>query len=412
MTIVEFFDKTSVDNIASTLLCNPDKVIFIGSSGRKIRRSIENFKSVIQARGMDVEFVCKTVSRNNLYEIVDVLAAIVDENSDCVFDMSGGEELYLVALGILEERYKNKVHLRSFNVRNNIGTACDAYGCIRTEGALELSVDENTAVYGGRVIYSDEKGEGTVRRDFGNRYQRRDIFDISEVWRSSGEKWNSMLNSLDRINRYCSTGGRVWVNRDTNKNVLTSDDFELVFNSDFLEKLAEKRIIFKLKRESEEVSFIYRNLNVKKILNKVGNILELFVAITAYDLKDENGKAVYNDVRSGVYIDWDGEIQDRGSADISNEIDVMLMKGTVPVFISCKSGSCSIDELYKLSHVAERFGGKYAKKVLVATSLEKTGATADYIRARAKDMGIRLIENVDTASPQELERIFKSLWRD
>jgi hypothetical protein len=44
--------------------------------------------------------------------------------------------------------------------------------------------------------------------------------------------------------------------------------------------------------------------------------------------------------------------------------------------------------------VAERFGGKYARKVLVATALDSLGETGKYIRQRAQDMNIRVVENL------------------
>ena len=66
----------------------------------------------------------------------------------------------------------------------------------------------------------------------------------------------------------------------------------------------------------------------------------------------------------------------------------MAMHGIVPVFVSCKNGNVDKHEVYKLNAVAERFGEKYAKKVLI------TNAKAEDIHStviRAKDMGIRVI---------------------
>ena len=55
----------------------------------------------------------------------------------------------------------------------------------------------------------------------------------------------------------------------------------------------------------------------------------------------------------------------------ANEIDFMLMKGLTPIFIPWKIGQVYDDELYKLESVANRFGGLYAKNVLIATYLGK-----------------------------------------
>ena len=85
------------------------------------------------------------------------------------------------------------------------------------------------------------------------------------------------------------------------------------------------------------------------------------------------------------------------------------MKGLVAFFISCKNGSVGDDELYKLNTVAERFGGKYAKKVLVSTEIDALGRTSEYIRARMKDMNIRSIDNVDEMPDDAFEKELKNI---
>ena len=50
--------------------------------------------------------------------------------------------------------------------------------------------------------------------------------------------------------------------------------------------------------------------------------------------------------------------------------------------------------------------------MIIASELDKIGNKSEYMRARAEDMGIRLVEDVDTISDNELDRILKSLWRN
>ena len=89
----------------------------------------------------------------------------------------------------------------------------------------------------------------------------------------------------------------------------------------------------------------------------------------------------------------------------------MMMHGLVPVFVSCKNGDVQIDELYKLHTVARRFGGQNAKTVLVTTALGQL-PNAKYIRTRAEDMGIRIVDNVWQKNGEQLERIVKNFWRN
>ena len=105
-------------------------------------------------------------------------------------------------------------------------------------------------------------------------------------------------------------------------------------------------------------------------------------------------------------------------SDTENESDGVMMRGMVPVFISCKNGYIDREELYKLNVVANRFGGKYAKKVLFATSLDDSDYS-QFLRQRAKDMGIKVIEgqNSDNGyktlvelNDGEWNKIIRGLW--
>ena len=92
-----------------------------------------------------------------------------------------------------------------------------------------------------------------------------------------------------------------------------------------------------------------------------------------------------DDCLVGAHLDWDGVLHSGRSEDVLNEIDVLVLRGLVPTFISCKSGSVDKDALYELRTVTERFGGKYAKMVLAAP---KGVSRAD--RMRAEEMGIEV----------------------
>ena len=141
-----------------------------------------------------------------------------------------------------------------------------------------------------------------------------------------------------------------------------------------------------------------------RLLTVAGLALELKV-FKAASFVEKFGKKVYDSAVNGVCIDWDGRVHDHGAGyDTENEIDVMLTRGGIPTFISCKNGFFDANELYKLSSVAQRFGGEYAKKVLVASSLKKLGNSAGYILERARDMDITVIDGITEMSDQELER--------
>ena len=121
-----------------------------------------------------------------------------------------------------------------------------------------------------------------------------------------------------------------------------------------------------------------KNNMIRDCLLDAGCLLELH---TYYERRN-TGK--YSDCRVGVHIDWDGIINSY-EVDVENEIDVMLLEGKTPIFISCKNGKVNQMALYELDAVAGRFGGKYVKKELAATQQISQG----YVK-RAEEMSIKI----------------------
>ena len=65
-------------------------------------------------------------------------------------------------------------------------------------------------------------------------------------------------------------------------------------------------------------------------------------------------------------------------------------------------------ELYKLNTVAERFGSRFAKKMLIATDLKWKGETfLQAYRQRANDMGIHLVTNAAELTARQWREIFR-----
>lgn len=161
------------------------------------------------------------------------------------------------------------------------------------------------------------------------------------------------------------------------------------------------------------MTIAYKNEQVKKCLTKAGQALEMKVFLAAKQALDDEGTPVYDDALNGVVIDWDGRFHDEAVEEIydtENEIDILLMHNMVPVFISCKNGVVTSDELYKLDAVARRFGGQHAKRVLAATAIDSMKEAGKYLHQRATDMNICVVKNVQDLADEELVRTIKNLW--
>ena len=413
MTYVEFFDKTDAENIGACLTRIPQKVIYIGDSSKKMKRHIERYEKVFSERGHNIEFIYKTVNKNNLDNAVELLEEIVNSYDNCVFDITGGEGILNVALGIVYTKHPEKnIEINCVNVRNNTVCDCDKNGKTIYEKTPELSVEENICIYGGEVVFGEKKTyKWQITDDF--------IEDINVIWklcRQNPRYWNTqigILASIEKLGNVSKDGSTVAKVNDVEKD-LSYHRARCKLSENMMRVLMEKGLITVFDNsEGQKIKISYKNEQVKRCLTTAGLALEMKVYISAKTVVDENGKPVYNDVINGAFIDWDGKYHDEqteGEYDTENEIDVLMMKGIVPVFVSCKNGNITAEELYKLNTVAHRFGGKYAKKVIVATSINDLGETGRYLKQRMNDMNIKLIDNLQHLSDEEIEKKIKSLW--
>ncbi|MBE6666392.1 MAG: DUF1887 family protein [Ruminococcaceae bacterium] len=412
MTIVEFYDKTSIENIASALLCKPDKVIFVGNDSKQMEKSKRIYEDILRSRGIATQLECKSVSRNKLQDIIAYLESVIKTNEDCVFDLTGGEDLYLVAVGMLMEKYKGKISSHRFNLQNEKLLDCDMDGNVCATGSFDISVEENINMYGGEVVRDSSREQYTYEWRFSKDF----IDDVEAMWeickgdsnRNEVALWNIHTETLGEIYKDFGDPNSLDFSFDVNvaKSALTHKKKEYVLIPSLLYKLQNKRLISSLSI-GETVSFRFKNEQVKKCLIVAGQVLELIVAIKMRALKDKDGSPLYHDVKVGVVIDWDGRY---GVDEIRtiNEIDVIAMKGMVPVFISCKNGKFKSDELYKLNTVTTRFGNAYAKKVLVTSQLERLEDRRE-LKARMIDMGIRCIDDVDSILDEQFSADLKNI---
>lgn len=417
MTYIEFFTKVASENIIACLTRVPDRVIYIGDNSKLMKKHVSNYEKVFAARGHKIEFHFRTVSKSSLDNVIELLSEIVETYDDCVFDITGGEEIFIFALGIVYTKYPDKnIQIHKFNIRNNAVYDCDKDGKTIYKDNPALSIDENIRIYGGEVAYGSVDEAKTYKWNLTPDFLK----DISLIWnvcKNDVRYWNMQIGILE-----CAeiVGGHGADKLTTIASRVALDQYLAQHNAKY--KLANGIISYLLKYglltnfEDDEtyVTVSYKNEQVKKCLTKAGQALEMKIYTAVKGIVDKDGIPVY-DALNGVVIDWDGEFHDESvedEYDTENEIDIMLMHGIVPIFISCKNGIVTSDELYKLNTVAERFGGRYSKKVLVATSISDFGEQGKYLRQRAVDMNIKLIEGVQDLDDAELEKKLKNLWNN
>lgn len=423
MVYVEFFDRTSIENICACLAMAPDEVIFVGHNSSQMKTYIKNYQKVFEGRGQDITFSYRSVSRWNTAQVIGVLEDIIHSHTECVFGITGGDEIVTFALGILCERYAQenadsdsdiKIQVHRFSIHNNKIYDCDMDGETIECHSPTLTVEENIQIYGGEIIPWEENTENKYKWDMTDDF-KQDIETMWSICKASPVAWNKQIGVFGAIAEVGVSGNdgltltvampelqnyyaaKPWANYERDQALIS--------------KLQRAGLITQFDDSNGEIEVAFKNLQVKKCLSQAGLALELKIYKTMKELVDEENLPLYNDVMNGVQIDWDGDIPTAEEGyDTVNEIDVFAMHRMIPVFISCKNGKFSAEELYKLNTVAERFGGKYAKKVLVASRLEDE-ALDEILKVRANDMKIQVIAGEDLMDDAKLKKRLTNVWR-
>lgn len=175
----------------------------------------------------------------------------------------------------------------------------------------------------------------------------KNIFQISERWRNVQYRWNDILNILKELSG----------------------------------ELGGKQYLIPEKVEGEMTGFRYSHPDIKQVLTKAGEILE----ICAYFAICETG--LFDEVACGYRFHWEG---DR----VNNELDLVLTRGFQSVIVEAKARTrLDQDMFFKLSSLADMFGiGTH--KVLLTTADAEYGDNEMQME-RGNMMGITTISDID-----------------
>ena len=400
MTIVEFFEKSPFENMISCLACKPEKVIFMGDL-KQMDIVIPTYEKFLKDKGIKTKIDRKAISRTNLQAAVQTLTDIIKTEKDCVFDIAGGDDLLILAIGIVFAVYREKYpfKLQKFDLENGKMIDCDCDNEVSFKGTFTLTVEELISLYGGAVLpehpQPDPKGN------------KRDVDMLWDIARNKLKDWNDSVKYMTEFEKrtYPSTD-RMHINIDLARASEEMADYarKLRICKDFLKDLRTCGAIFDLQITDDRISYNHKNSITRRCLNSPGDVLEMKVLFEARNLQ-KDGKPFFDSCYIGVNIDWvDGD-----SKITKNEIDVILMRGLTPVFISCKIGTIQEIEPYKLWTVAERFGGKHVKKVLIASDFNRNSDTSERsFLNRTLDMGITFIANATKMTDEEWRLMLKN----
>lgn len=365
-TLIEIFDAKQHENIISPILFgNLGKVIYVGTKEIMTPKKIKNLKSFFLHRKSALPLEFLYVERDNSSSVKKRLEEIVLTNPDCVFDVTGGEDVILSSLGIIASQFDVPI------IR--IDTSGPKCIMVHLEAKELLIKDTFLSVDDALIL----QGAKTKRYETLNNFTKEDIFALLALFRVNSQNCEAYSMFCNIFAEHIASSGKKIVfdkNEIEKKSTRVKDNINSVFSA-----LCTEGLLSCINDNSYRINFPF----VSRGIQKAGNILEYYTAYALTFLSES-----VSDIRVSVNIEWNDTNK---FLDTQNEIDVLAISNLNPLFISCKNGDVKKDALYELDALSRALGGAYSKKILVCTYISKNKSAREHFLKRAKDMGINVI---------------------
>ncbi|WP_294156099.1 DUF1887 family CARF protein [uncultured Clostridium sp.] len=354
--LVNLFDRHSQGSLLAIDKIKPDKIIYIiDKENSNLFKEIELCEKSIYK---NIEFENHVINEENVLEIKSILKDLPVE--DTIINVTGGKRIYsLVLLNEALNRGFDSIYVDVLNKR------IYEFGCfIKNErfDFMDLSLNNMLKLTGTNLI-----------TDSTTLSEKNDIADITKKIYKNLDVWYKHKQKL--------YDNKIFIHDCYNANKL----FVKLNNLNFEEKKLLNSCLIYLKEIKaiqyteidDEIEIYFLKDYVRSFIFKSGTWLEVLTNMIVRDISE------IDEVKSGVIFLWK-ECNNK----VRNELDVLAVKDSVFICISCKdSEKYDEDALNELEVYSKRLGGNTVKKILVATKLPCKQCVIE----RAKAMNISLI---------------------
>lgn len=380
MILIDFFDEDLINTLVPVKTLQPDKVYFLLDRKKENDREIKAVAEAIYAWGYVKEIYYYPVDIYNMQDIQERLAEIWETAGDekVYMEFSGGSEL-MIAAGFDACR-KNKA----------VATYVDIPGerMINMQTGEELmkvihiSLDDYFRAIGAKRLDDSRALPRPVE------YER--ICKMAESIFTRITDWHALQ---DYLSKHISYEG--WYNSFKVPERLTYNGKHI--NSTFL---MSKFRDYGFVEETEHGVYRFLDARYQQYMVNYGIWLEMYIYIKALDFFDE--------AYLGVVIDWKS---DKSVDTQDNEIDVLVMRKSMPIFISCKMKKPGNYDVYEVGYLASRLGGENARSIMATTyeiGREDPWGTGIYGRLNKMNVGLIEVGNLVKKDPKKVwERALK-----
>lgn len=353
--LINLFDTHNENGLIAIDKFKPDKVIYLIDDTKNdlYEQIYECYKKMFN----NVIFENFKIKNGDINSINELLNSINDE---IIVNVTGGERINsLILLNVALSKKCNIIYIdiltkTIYRFGSNLSKSNEEISDFYISDILKASGSE---IIMDSTELSNDKDVICITKK---------IYENLDVWYKYKK---ALYNTQAFIHDYFNEN-RITVNLK----YLNTEEIRLLrICLDYLHKL--KSISYEENKNIIEVIFL--NRYIKGFIFKSGTWLEILTNIVVNEIRE------IDEVKNGVTFLWK---EQKGK--IRNELDILAVKDSVLICISCKDSE-KYDEnaLNELEVYSKRIGGKNIKKILVATK----PPCKKCVYERAKAMGIHLV---------------------
>ncbi len=372
-TLVELFDlENTIDNILASHIFKPERVVFLTDERPECISRIWEIERALTRKYPGMKFTIQPLNTSrNVNEVCERLLATYP---DPVFDLTGGNDAISFAISQLCNRRFRPCFCIDW--REGVilcSEAAEDYKAIFQMPTLML---EDLLEANGAMIF--RKMHATPPE---NRFDA--ILEFFQETLKHPKEWLMFCRFLQQAAAEANRKKRPTVIQ-CKQTISDPNGRGYYFRPEFAQLALRLGFLKDLEITPRKVHMKFADEMSLRYLTSQGTWLELYSFIMA------KRSGWFHDCQMSVVIDWDGIPQRKDN--VVNEIDVMLMRGITPIFISCKTSVPTTESLNEIELYAKKLGGAGAKSMLVTTAALNDAPT---VRIRAKELDLILVERND-----------------
>lgn len=355
--LINQLDKHNQGSILAVKKFEPKEVIYI--RGKDEKSEMELLKRYYANNMPSISFREIVIEEGDFEKLEMLLNENIDRN--ILVNLTGGKRINsLILLKICNDKNIENIYVdikekRLYKIGNDVKNISEEFEDLEIVDIIEAS--------GGEVV--EDSNKLCEKEDLV--YLTKKIYKHLNLW----HKYKQKLYDSNIFVHDCTNSKVVTIKLDI------LDKEERNFLNNILKELKDMGGIDYRKKNEKEIEVKFNNDYLKGFIFKSGTWLEMATNMMVNEISD------IDEVKSGFIFLWNDKVKV-----VRNEVDVVAMKDSVAICISCKdSDKYNEVALNELNVYSSQIGGEKTYKILVATK-EPIKAS---VKERAKEMGISIV---------------------